>query len=214
MNETKGTAGKTAKMEGTASLKVVLETIVALLISVGASFRKVGGEFVDKAALTRFFNTLATLSSVGPYDTVFTVGGVAYPLDTFKVDSRIASAFVMPRAVLMPGSSPFRLDVSVHHKDTNLMNPAEMIEFQHKFMAQFKTQPNFITIEEAIKPVILGEITDVSNGLKCHVEDLASVKSIPVELKLTEELWSDEYFNYAINDVAKMVVVNFYSSLQ
>lgn len=213
MNETMGTAGKTAKMEETASLKTVLSTIVALLISVGTSFKKVGGEFVKREELERFLNTLYTLSSVGPYDSVFTVNGAVYPLEAFKVDTRIASAFVMPRAVLMPGASPFRKDVSVHLKETNLMTPAEMIEFQHKFMAQFKTQPTLGSVEEAIKPVILGEVTDVSNGKMCHVEDLASVKSMPVELLLTEELWKDEYFNYSIDDVAKMVVVNFYTSL-
>lgn len=213
MNETKGTVGKTTKMEETASLKTVLSTIVALLISVGTSFKKVGGEFVKREELERFLNTLYTLSSVGPYDSVFTVNGAVYPLEAFKVDTRIAAAFVMPRAVLMPGASPFRKDVSVHLKETNLMNPAEMIEFQHKFMAQFKTQPTLGPVEEAIKPVILGEVTDVSNGKMCHVEDLASVKSMPVELLLTEELWKDEYFNYSIDDVAKMVVVNFYTSL-
>jgi len=213
MNETKSTVGKTTKMEETASLKTVLSTIVALLISVGTSFKKVGGEFVKREELERFLNTLYTLSSVGPYDSVFTVNGAVYPLEAFKVDTRIAAAFVMPRAVLMPGASPFRKDVSVHLKETNLMNPAEMIEFQHKFMAQFKTQPTLGPVEEAIKPVILGEVTDVSNGKMCHVEDLASVKSMPVELLLTEELWKDEYFNYNIDDVARMVVVNFYTSL-
>lgn len=213
MSETKSTVGKTTKMEETASLKTVLSTIVALLISVGTSFKKVGGEFVKREELERFLNTLYTLSSVGPYDSVFTVNGAVYPLEAFKVDTRIAAAFVMPRAVLMPGASPFRKDVSVHLKETNLMDPAEMIEFQHKFMAQFKTQPTLGPVEEAIKPVILGEVTDVSNGKMCHVEDLASVKSMPVELLLTEELWKDEYFTYSIDDVAKMVVVNFYTSL-
>jgi hypothetical protein len=200
-------------MEETASLTTVLETIVAMLISVGTSFKKVGGDFVKRDEVERFLKTLYTLSTVGPYDSVFTVNGGIYPLEAFKVDSRFAAAFVMPRAVLMPGASPFRKDVSVHLKFDNLFNPAEMIEFQHKFFAQFKTQPQLISVEEAMKPVILGEITDVSCGAMCHVEDLASVKSIPVELSITDQLWKDEYFNYNIADVAKMVVVNFYSGL-
>jgi hypothetical protein len=209
------TAGETAsKMEETTSLKSLINTIVALLISVGASFKKVGGDFVTKNEVAKFFRTLFTLSNAGPYDTTVTVGGVIYPLNTFVVDTRIAAAFVMPKAVKMPGASPFLKDVSVHYKDMDIMSPSEMIEFQHKWFAMMKVQPTLVSIEEAIKPRLLGEITEVSNGSKCHVEDLASVKSIPVELAITDKLFGDEYFNYDIETVVKMVVVNFYTNLK
>lgn len=215
MKENKMTAGETAsKMEETASINTVIELIVALLMSIGASFKKVGGDFVTKSEVTKFIKTLFAISNVGPYDTTVTVGGVVYPLAAFTVDSHIATAFVMPKAVKMPGASPFLKDVSVHYKDMDIMSPAEMIEFQHKFFAMFKAQPNMIGIEEAIKVKLLGEVVEVSNGSKCHVEDLASVKSVPVELAICEQLFGEGYFNYDLKDVIRMVVVNFYTQLK
>lgn len=214
MKEDKMTVGETTPMETTTSTTKVNELVVALLTSEGAAFKKVGGDFVSKSEVTKFIRTLDTISNVGPYDTTLTVDGVVYPLEAFKVDSRIAAAFMKPRAVKMPGASPFLKDVSVHSKSGEAMNPAEMIEFQHRFFAMFKVQANLVDVLDAIKPVLLGEVVDCFDGCKYHVEDLASVKSLPVELSIAHELFGDNYFMYDPEVVVKFVVINFYTSLK
>lgn len=202
------------QMGSAASLNTVVHVIAVKLATMGASFKKVSGQFVSQADITKFLNTLFTLSSVGVYDTTIAVGGVVYPLNAFQVDTRIATAFVMPRAVRMPGTNPFITDVSVHHVSDDIMNPAEMIEFQHKFFNMFKLTPNMIGIEEAIKPRLLGDLTDVTYCGRCHVEDLASVKSVPVELEIANLLYEDNYFTLDFESVIDMVVVNFLSLLK
>lgn len=213
MREDNMTAGQTA-MEMTTSTPNVNELVSALLVSEGAQFKKVGGDFVNKGEVTKFIRTLNTISNVGPYDTTLTVDGVVYPLEAFKVDSRIAAAFMKPRAVKMPGASPFLKDVSVHSRGGDAMNPAEMIEFQHRFFAMFKVQPNLVDVLETIKPRLLGEIVDCYDGNKFHIEDLASVKSVPVELSIAHDLFGENYFMYDPEVVVKFVVINFYTSLK
>lgn len=226
MKENKSlTAGETAPVEATATVKAeevnkmadlsaINKALAAVLVSVGDSFKKIGGTFVSLGDMTKFLDTLSTLSSVGMYDTIITVDGVAYPLSAYTVDSRIAAAFVMPRAVVMPGSNPFRKDVSVHHSAKKIMTPAEMIEFEYKLFAYFKVSPNLVSVEESIRPVMLGDVTEVMKGDMCHIEDLASVKSLPVSLKISDELYGEGYFNYRTADVLRMIAVNFYSGLK
>lgn len=215
MEENKVTVGETtAEVKTAAPLSVVIATIVNLLIMVGKSFKRVGGEFVSESEMKRFINTLYTLSNIGPYDTTLIVEGVPFPVEAFKVDTRIQDAFLQPRAVVMPGTSPFRKDVSVHSKSGNIMTPAELIEFQFKFLAMFKAQPTLQSPIEGLKPRNLSECVECGNGRAYHVEDLASIKSIPTELKLAEELFGEHYFSYAQQDVIRMVVTNFYSNLK
>lgn len=217
------TSGKTEKMveaaSGTTATGIsdtfnIVELIVRLLISVGSSFKKVGGEFVKVEEMRRFISTLFALSSVGPYDTTLTVGGVAYPLDMFMVDTRIGQAFVQPRAIVMPGTSPFRKDVSVHPKVGSIMTPPELVEFQHKWFAMFKLTPTLQSVVEYIRVANIGDYVDLRKGNMCHVEDLASVKSVPAEIDVASELFEDFYFNLNTADVIRMVVVNFYTALK
>ena len=216
-------SGKTETMDGAASGKTatkvdnsfnIVALIVRLLISVGVSFKKVGGEFVSTGEMKRFISTLFALSSVGPYDTTLTVSGVAYPLNMFMVDTRIGQAFVQPRAILMPGTSPFRKDVSVHPHVSDIMTPPELIEFQHKWMAMFKLTPTLQSVEEYIKVANIGDYVDLRKGDTCHIEDLASVKSVPAEIDVASKLYEDHYFNLNTADVIRMVVVNFYTALK
>jgi len=216
-------SGKTEEMEEAASGKTatkvgnsfnIVELIVKLLISVGFSFKKVGGEFVRPEEMRRFISTLFALSSVGPYDTTLTVGGVAYPLDMFMVDTRVGQAFVQPRAILMPGTSPFRKDVSVHPKVGDIMTPPELVEFQHKWFAMYKLVPTLQSVVEYIKVANIGDYVDLMKGSMCHIEDLASVKSVPAEIDVASELYEDFYFNLNTADVIRMVVVNFYTALK
>lgn len=217
------TSGKTEGMEEAASGKSatkvnnsfnIVELIVRLLISVGVSFKKVGGEFVKPEEMKRFISTLFALSSVGPYDTTLTVGGVAYPLDMFMVDTRVGQAFVQPRAIVMPGTSPFRKDVSVHPNVSGIMTPPELVEFQHKWFAMYKLTPTLQSVAEYIKVANIGDYVDLRKGDMCHIEDLASVKSVPAEIDVASELYEDFYFNLNTADVIRMVVVNFYSALK
>lgn len=216
------TSGKTEKMDEAASGKTatkvnnafnIVELIVKLLISVGCSFKKVGGEFVKAEEMKRFISTLFALSSVGPYDTTLTVGGVAYPLDMFMVDTRVGQAFVQPRAILMPGTSPFRKDVSVHPDVTGVMTPPELVEFQHKWFAMYKLTPTLQSVEEYIKVANIGDYVDLRKVNMCHIEDLASVKSLPAEINIASELFEEFYFNLNTADVVRMVVVNYYTAL-
>lgn len=217
------TSGKTEEMveaaSGTTATGVsdsfnIVQLIVTLLISVGTSFKKVGGMFVSVEEMKRFVSTLFALSSVGPYDTTLTVGGVAYPLDMFMVDTRVGQAFVQPRAILMPGTSPFRKDVSVHPDVSGIMTPPELVEFQHKWFAMFKLTPTLQSVEEYIKVANIGDYVDLRKGSMCHIEDLASVKSIPAEIDVASELYEEYYFNLNTADVVRMVVVNFYTALK
>lgn len=217
------TSGKTEGMEEAASGKPatkvsnsfnIVELIVRLLISVGVSFKKVGGEFVRPEEMKRFISTLFALSSVGPYDTTLTVSGVAYPLDMFMVDTRVGQAFVQPRAIVMPGTSPFRKDVSVHPNVSGVMTPPELVEFQHKWFAMYKLTPTLQSVAEYIKVANIGDYVDLRKGDMCHIEDLASVKSVPAEIDVASELYEDFYFNLNTADVIRMVVVNFYSALK
>lgn len=217
------TSGKTEGMEEAASGKPatkvsnsfnIVELIVRLLISVGVSFKKVGGEFVRPEEMKRFISTLFALSSVGPYDTTLTVSGVAYPLDMFMVDTRVGQAFVQPRAIVMPGTSPFRKDVSVHPNVSGIMTPPELVEFQHKWFAMYKLTPTLQSVAEYIKVANIGDYVDLRKGDMCHIEDLASVKSVPAEIDVASELYEDFYFNLNTADVIRMVVVNFYSALK
>jgi hypothetical protein len=217
------TSGKTEGMEEAASGKSatkvnnsfnIVELIVRLLISVGVSFKKVGGEFVRPEEMKRFISTLFALSSVGPYDTTLTVGGVAYPLDMFMVDTRVGQAFVQPRAIVMPGTSPFRKDVSVHPHVSGVMTPPELVEFQHKWFAMYKLTPTLQSVAEYIKVANIGDYVDLRKGDMCHIDDLASVKSVPAEIDVASELYEDFYFNLNTADVIRMVVVNFYTALK
>lgn len=192
----------------------VLTELVQQLIAQGASFKKVSGNFVNKDEVEKFIKTLSTISSVGPFDSTITAGGVCYPLEAYQIDTKIAAAFVQPRAVKMPGPIPFTYDVSVHYKYSEIMDPAEILDFQHRFLNQFKVQPTLVPVTDSIKPVLLGEIVNCFNGEKFHAEDLAAVKSIPVELKIASDLYSQEYFQYSIESIVKFVVVNFYSNLK
>jgi hypothetical protein len=212
MKDAKVTAGETAVK--TSSVKdVIIETIVALLMSVGASFKKVGGSFVTERELVKFISTLMMLSDVGPYATTVTVGGGVYPLESYQIDTRVASAFVQPRAVLASGNSPLRKDVSAHPTYKEVMTPAECIEFQYKFFALFKTLPNLANVNSAIGAVNLGEVVDCANDTAFHVEDLASVKSIPPILTIASDLYEDGYFSTPASEVVRMVCVNFYSEV-
>jgi hypothetical protein len=213
MEKDKVTVGETT-VEETAPITVIIETIVRMLLFVGKSFKKIGGEFVTEKELKRFISTLYTISAIGPYDTTVTVSGVPYPLDTFKVDTKLVGAFLQPRAIVMPGTSPFRLDVSVHQTFKEIMMPAELIEFQYKFLAMFKVQPTLQSVEEGLKPRVLGDITECCNGKKFHVDDLASVKSVPPLLSVASQLYTEDYFNYDLADVIRMVVTNLYSDLK
>jgi len=206
------TAEETA-VRTTSIVNVVVETIVAQLISIGSSFKKVGGDFMKESEVKRFIGTLFAISSVGPYDTFMVVRSVSYPLESYQLDSRIANAFAMPRAITMPGTSPFRKDVSAHFDGADLMDPAAFLEFQYKFLNYFKTVPSFGSILEAIKVVYIGEVTDCMNSERVHVEDLASTKKIPYILKNASELYGDGYFTYSVQDVVRMVVINFYTQL-
>jgi hypothetical protein len=206
------TAGKTA-MGTTDMIKTVVETIVSLLISTGASFKKINGE-IDRKELKKFVETLFAISSVGMYQTFIVVKGVSYPIEAYKVDSRIAEAFVQPRAIVMPGTSPFRKDVSAHFDAPEMLDPAAFEEFQYKFMNYFKTVPSFGNMLEAIKVVNLGEVVDCISSDGVHVEDLASTKKIPYILKDASVFYGDGYFNYTVQDVVKFVVLNFYTSLK
>lgn len=215
MEDGKVTVGETtSKVETTAPITVIIETIVRMLLMVGKSFKKIGGDFVTEKELKRFISTLYTISAIGPYDTTLTVGGVPYPLDSFKVDTKLAGAFLQPRAIVMPGTSPFRLDVSVHQVFKDIMMPAELVEFQFKFLAMFKVQPTLQSVEEGLKPRVLGDITECGNGERFHVDDLASVKSVPSVLSVASQLYTKEYFNYDLSDVIRMVVTNLYSDLK
>jgi len=212
MEKTVKTAEETA-VRTTSIVNVVVETIVAQLISIGSSFKKVGGDFMKESEVKRFIGTLFAISSVGPYDTFMVVRSVSYPLESYQLDSRIANAFAMPRAITMPGTSPFRKDVSAHFDGADLMDPAAFLEFQYKFLNYFKTVPSFGNILEAIKVVYIGEVTDCMNSERVHVEDLASTKKIPYILKNASELYGDGYFTYSVQDVVRMVVINFYTQL-
>lgn len=212
MEKTVKTAEETA-VRTTSIVNVVVETIVAQLISIGSSFKKVGGDFMKESEVKRFIGTLFAISSVGPYDTFMVVRSVSYPLESYQLDSRIANAFAMPRAITMPGTSPFRKDVSAHFDGADLMDPAAFLEFQYKFLNYFKTVPSFGSILEAIKVVYIGEVTDCMNSERVHVEDLASTKKIPYILKNASELYGDGYFTYSVQDVVRMVVINFYTQL-
>lgn len=204
MNGIRKTVGKTT----------IMYVIAYLLVEVGKSFKKVGRSFIELPEMERFINTLYSLSNVGRYDAAIAVGGVMYPLDLFKVDSRFAEAFVQPRAVTMPGSSPFSKDVITHPSNDVIMSPAEMIEFQYKFFSMFKLQPQLEDVTQFIRVISLSEVVNCGNGTKYHVEDLATVKSVPCDLTITEQLFEEPYFNYEIEDVIRMVVTNFYSSLK
>jgi hypothetical protein len=207
--------GKTVEVDKVTPIERIITLVTELLISVGASFKKVGGEFIKDSEMKKFIKTLYALSNVGPYDTTMTVNGGIYPISTYQVDSRIAAAFLMPRAVRMPGSGPFRLDVSAHEdQGSKIMTPAEMIEFQYKFMNYFKLIPTFVDPTQELSSKTLSDMIEVSNGDRCHVEDLASVKSIPITISIADKLWDDNYFNYDLASVAKQVVVNFYSNLK
>lgn len=217
------TSGKTEEMveaaSGTTATGVsdsfnIVQLIVTLLTSVGTSFKKVGGMFVSTEEMKRFVSTLFALSNVGPYDTTLTVGGVAYPLDMFMVDTRVGQAFVQPRAILMPGTSPFRKDVSVHPEVSGVMTPPELVEFQHKWFAMFKLTPTLQSVEEYIKVANIGDYVDLRKGSMCHIEDLASVKSVPAEIDVASKLYEEYYFNLNTTDVVRMVLVNFYTALK
>lgn len=212
MEKNKQTAGETA-METTSIINLVVETIVAMLVSIGTSFKKVGGDFVTKNEMKKFIETLFALSSVGPYDTFMVVRGVSYPLESYQLDSRIANAFVLPRAITMPGTSPFRKDVSAHFDGADILDPAAFLEFQYKYLNYFKTVPSFGNILEAIKVVNIGEVTDCMNSKNVHVEDLATTKKIPYILRDASVFFGDEYFTYSVQDVVRMVVLNFYTQL-
>lgn len=207
------TAGETANMGRTAMITTVLDTIVALLVSMGTSFKKVGGEFIKEKEMKQFITTLFVLSNVGPYDTTLVVQGVGYPLESFKIDSRIASAFVQPRAILMPGTSPFRKDLSAHLTNGEAMDPATFQEFQYRFLNYFKVVPSFGNTLDAIKPMNIGEITDCMSSSAVHVEDLASTTKVPPILADAGVFFGDNYFNYDVPSVVKNVVLHFYTTL-
>lgn len=213
MNNIVKTAGETA-VNTTDIVNIVVDTISSQLVSMGTSFKKVGGDFLDKKEMKKFIETLYAISSVGPFDTFMVVRGVGYPLESYKLDAHIANAFVMPRAITMPGTSPYRKDLSAHLSGVDVMDPSAFIEFQYKYLNYFKMVPSFVSVLESIKPVNIGEVTDCMNSEKVHVEDLASTKKIPYILKDAGVLFGDEYFNYSVMDVVKCVVLNFYTELK
>lgn len=192
----------------------IIQLIAKLLRTVGTSFKRVGGEFVDQADLERFVWTLFALSSIGPYDTQIVVKGVSYSLSDYQVDSRIGNAFMQPRAIMMPGTSPFRRDVSAALLGGGQLAPAEFLEFQYKFLNYFKTVPSLGNILEFIKVVNIGEVTDCMHSKLAHVEDLASTKKIPYILRDVSLLYEPQYFQYSADSVVRMVVTNFYSDLK
>lgn len=214
MSETaEKTVGKTTKKEATPSPISVVETVVRILKSVGANFKRVGGDFVSDSDLKKFISTLLALGNLGPYDVSLTVDTISYPLTDFKIDSRIAKAFLLPRQIVMAEVSPYRKDVRVHPDVKAEWNPAQMIEFQYRFLGMFKVQPTFTEVTEFVASKPLGEVSEVMRAEYCHVEDLAAVKSLPIELKITDELWAQEYFNVPFSKVVEMICVNLMSAL-
>lgn len=202
------TAGKTA------SSKSLIALVAEELGSTGPSFRATGGTFVSQDAVSRFIETLFALSNVERYDTMVTVANVAYPISTYTVDGRIGKAFGMPKAIRMPGTNPYIKDLRKHEDAEVRMSPAEFTEFQYQFLANFKVNPNVQPIDEFIRPVCVGEVTEVSNGESVHIDDLCAVKSLPVQLVASEDMYEDSYFMYPIEAVVKQVVVNFYTGLK
>jgi hypothetical protein len=154
------------------------------------------------------------LSNIGRYDTMVTVDNVAYPTSAYTVDGRIGKAFGMPKAIRMPGTNPYTKDLRKHEDAMVRMTPAEFIEFQYQFLANFKATPSVQPIDEFVRPVCVGEVTEVSNGETVHIDDLCAVKSLPVQLVTSDYMYEDSYFMYPIKAVVKQVVVNFYSSLK
>lgn len=202
------TAGKTANS------KSLIALVAEELGSTGPSFRATGGAFVNQDAVLRFVETLFALSNVERYDTMVTVANVAYPISTYTVDGRIGKAFGMPKAIRMPGTNPYIKDLRKHEDAEVRMSPAEFTEFQYQFLANFKVTPSVQPIDEFIRPVCVGEVTEVSNGESVHIDDLCAVKSLPVQLVASEDMYEDSYFMYPIEAVVKQVVVNFYTGLK
>jgi hypothetical protein len=214
MNSTANeTAGKTAKKGSTPSSITVVSLIVSMLRNVGLKFKKVGGDFVSEADIKKFVNTLLALSDVGPYDTILTVDGIAYPLSDFKVDTRLAAALLPPRQVVMAEPSPYRKDVRVHYSTKAEWSPAQMMEFQYQFLGMLKVQPSFSDILDRITMMPIGEVGDVLKADQCHVQDLAAVKSLPIELTIASEFWGEGYFNIPLSKVIEVLVFNLYSQL-
>jgi hypothetical protein len=202
------TAGKTVKS------KSLVAMVTEALVSTGPSFKATGGAFVSQESVFLFMDTLFALSNVGRYDTMVTVDNVAYPISAYTVDGRIGKAFGMSKAVFMPGTNPYTKDLRKHEDATIRMTPAEFIEFQYQFLANFKVTPSVQPIDEFIRAICVGEVTEVSNGELVHIDDMCTVKSLPLQLVTSEYMYEDSYFMYPIKAVVKQIVVNFYTALK
>lgn len=218
MDESRVTVGETTAVTSAANTAGNVEEVINLIAreiqSKGSSFKKISGKYDIEDEVRKALCTLYALSSVNRYATTITVGGIVYPIDAYKLDHNFAQAFLPAKEVVMPGTSPFRKDVSVHPEVDAAYNPGEMIEFQVKFLNYFKAVPNFTSASELLRPRTIGEITDCGNGRKYHVEDLATVKSTPVELRNTSDLFEEAYFQYDRETVIQYVVINYLASIK
>lgn len=206
-NEVK-TAGETADP------KSLIDLVVENLVNSGVSFKSTGGAFVSKEDTTKFIGTLFALANVERYHTMVTVDQVAYPISSYAIDARLGGAFAMPRQIMMPGTSPYLKDLREHEECTVSMTPAEFVEYQYKFFANFKQVPNLQPVDEFIRPINIGEVTEIYNGKSAHIDDVCAAKSLPVKLLASDVMFEKDYFEYPLETVVKQIVINFYTNLK
>lgn len=209
------TVGQTTDLAGkTANNKSFVAMVTEELHQVGTQFKATGGDFVKKEELMKFVDTTFALSKVGRYDEFITYGNVAYPITSYTIDAGFGKAFCMPRMITMPGTNPFTKDVREHEDATVKMTPAEYQAFQYQYFANFRKVPTLQPVTEFTRSVCIGEITEVSNGERVHIDDMCAVKSLPVQLTCVKELYEESYFVYPLSTVVKQVVVNFYTAMK
>jgi hypothetical protein len=187
-------------------------TTLSLINELAPSFMKVASK--DDLMSASFIATCMTLSNVDRYATSVTIEGVVYPLSDYKVDSRL-KALIQPRAVRMPGSSFYWVDIREHGiVDSTPLTPSDFIKEQYSIVNKFKGVPQFINVVDLLEPVSVSDVSVLVNlSENVHVEDLATLKELPLLLTINDLAWDPDYFEIPLSKALKPLAVNILSDL-
>lgn len=194
------------------SQATVIDKIASMMHSTGTRM-KLASAMMPVSDLKSILTTFEDFSNVGRFDTTIETRSGRFSIEDFKVDTKLAG-LIKPCAVSVPGSPFLTKDLRVHTSvaASEVLTPAELIQVQFDLANRFKAQPTFGSVSEMIKPVDLSAVSVISDGDYVHCETLGAVKTIPIELTISDYLYKEDYFDYSVDVIIEQLVTNIITS--